>query len=179
MTSYDSYERHGISSHLQLHFLFSCWSRLTWKATNKKWFTSSLSQSTQQVPVKGTLSEKKHLTTGVPQGSCHDPVLFAIYVADLFQIIEKHLPGLCWWPSSLPVIRTHSFHESNRLSHCHWKLCGRTEELADFQHANGELQQNGILDCRKYWQQLERVNYPFMWVRIRVPIQYKDVILPV
>ena len=58
-------------------------------------------------------------------------------------------PGLCRWPSSLPVIQTHSFHESNSLSHCHWKLCGRTEELDDFQHANGERQQDKILDCRK------------------------------
>ena len=116
------------------------------------WFTSYLSQRTQQVQIKGTLSEKKQLTTGVPQGSCLGPVLFTIYVADLFQIIEKHLPespGLCRWPSSLPVIQTHSFHESNSLSHCHWKLCGRTEELDDFQHAYGEWQQDRILDCRK------------------------------
>ena len=56
-----------------------------------KWFTSYLSQRTQQLQIKGTLSEKKQLTTGVPQGSCLGPVLFTIYVADLFQIIEKHL----------------------------------------------------------------------------------------
>ena len=37
----------------------------------------------------------------------------------------------------------------NSLSHCHWKLCGRTEELDDFQHSNGEWQQDRILDCRK------------------------------
>ena len=60
--------------------------------TALKWFTSYLSQRTQQVQIKGTLSEKKQLTTGVPQGSCLGPVLFTIYVADLFQIIEKHLP---------------------------------------------------------------------------------------
>ena len=120
--------------------------------TALKWFTSYLSQRTQQVQIKGTLSEKKQLTTGVPQGSCLGLVLFTIYVADLFQIIEKHLPespGLCRWPSSLPVIQTHSFHESNSPSHCHWKLCGRTEELDDFQHAYGEWQQDRILDCRK------------------------------
>ena len=60
--------------------------------TALKWFTSNLSQRTRQVQIKGTLSEKKQLTTGVTQGSCLVPVLFAIYVADLFQIIEKHIP---------------------------------------------------------------------------------------
>ena len=60
--------------------------------TALRWSTSYLSQRTQQIQIKGTLSEKKQLTTGVPQGSCLGPVLFTIYVADLFQIIEKHLP---------------------------------------------------------------------------------------
>ena len=50
-----------------------------------KWLTSYLSQRTQQVEIKGTLPEKKQLITGVP-------VLFTIYVANLFQIIERHLP---------------------------------------------------------------------------------------
>ena len=61
--------------------------------TALKWFTSYLSHRTQQVQVKGTLSEKSKLTTGVPQGSCLGPVLFTIYAADLFKIIEKHLPA--------------------------------------------------------------------------------------
>ena len=60
--------------------------------TALKWFTSYLSQRFQQIQIKGTLSEKKQLTTGVPHGSCLGPVLFTIYVADIFQIIEKHLP---------------------------------------------------------------------------------------
>ena len=65
--------------------------------TALEWFTSYLSQRTQQVQIKGTLSEKKQLATGVPQGSCLCPVQFNIYVADLFQIIEKHLPELRSW----------------------------------------------------------------------------------
>ena len=121
--------------------------------TAMKWFTSYLSQRTQQVQIKGTLSEKKKLTTGVPQGSCLGPVLFTIYVADLpfpdHRKAPPRSPGLCRWPSSSPVIQTHSFHESNCLGHCHWKLCGRTGELDDFQHAYGEWQQDKILDCRK------------------------------
>ena len=60
--------------------------------TDLKWFTSHLSQGNQQVQIKGTLSKKKHLTTGVPEGSCLGPALLTIYVAALFQIIEKHLP---------------------------------------------------------------------------------------
>ena len=59
-------------------------------------------------------------------------------------------PRLYRWPSSLPVIQTHSFHESNSLSRCHWQLCWRTEEMDDFHHANGEWQQGRILDCWKY-----------------------------
>ena len=55
--------------------------------TALKWFTSYLSQRTQQVQIKGTLSGKKQLTTGVPQGSCLGPVLFTVYVADLFMSV--------------------------------------------------------------------------------------------
>ena len=57
-----------------------------------QWFMSYLSNRTQQVKVNGVRSEKVALETGVPQGSCLGPVLFTVYVADLFRIIEKHLP---------------------------------------------------------------------------------------
>ena len=86
--------------------------------TALKWFTSYLSQRTQQVQIKGTLSEKKQLTTGIP--SCLGPVLFTIYVADLFQIVEKHLPEAQGYADDhQAVIQTHSFHKSNSLSHCY------------------------------------------------------------
>ena len=57
-----------------------------------KWFKSYLAGRTQQVRICGVSSEKVNLKTGVPQGSCLGPVLFTIYVADLFAIIERHLP---------------------------------------------------------------------------------------
>ena len=60
--------------------------------TALKWFTSYHSQITQQLQIKGTLSEKIELTSGAPQGSCLGPLQFTIYVADLSQIIEKHVP---------------------------------------------------------------------------------------
>ena len=49
--------------------------------TGLKWFTSYLSQRTQQVQIQLTLSEKKQLITGVPQGSCIGPVLCTIDVS--------------------------------------------------------------------------------------------------
>ena len=68
--------------------------------TALKCFTSYLSQRTQQVRIKGTLQEKKQLTTGVPKGSFLGPVLVTICVADLFQIIKStpRSPGICRWP---------------------------------------------------------------------------------
>ena len=60
--------------------------------TALQWFTSYLHNRTQQVRVAGMKSETFSLATGVPQGSCLSPVLFTIYIAALFRIIENHLP---------------------------------------------------------------------------------------
>lgn len=56
------------------------------------WFKSYLSDRTQRVSVKGSLSDQFPLKQGVPQGSCLGPVLFTIYTRKLFQIVECHLP---------------------------------------------------------------------------------------
>ena len=109
--------------------------------TALKWFTSYLPQRTEQVQIKGTLWEKKQLTT--PLEYHRNPAL-ALCRPLPDRKAPPQSPALCRWP-----IQTHSFHESNCLSYCRWQLCGRIEELDDFQHANGEWQQDRILDCRK------------------------------
>ena len=56
------------------------------------WFRSYLSQRSQRIAIRGTVSEKFDVPHGVPQGSCLGPLLFTIYASKLFDVIEKHLP---------------------------------------------------------------------------------------
>ena len=56
------------------------------------WFTSYLSNRSQQVYLDGILSKQYELDSGVPQGSCLGPLLFIIYVSRLFRVIEDQLP---------------------------------------------------------------------------------------
>ena len=48
------------------------------------WFESYLSSRTQQVSISGKLSQAKSVSAGVPQGSVLGPVLFILYVNDMF-----------------------------------------------------------------------------------------------
>jgi hypothetical protein len=58
-----------------------------------KWIKSFLSHKKQHVKIKQEFSTNFMLSCGVPQGSCLGPVLFLLYVSQLFQIINKHLPS--------------------------------------------------------------------------------------
>ena len=53
------------------------------------WFNSYLSGRTQSVKIDNTISSKRDVSFGVPQGSILGPVLFLIFVNDMAQIATK------------------------------------------------------------------------------------------
>ena len=116
-----------------------------------KWFTSYLSQRSQQIQTKGTLSEKKQLTTGVPQESCLGPVLFTIYVADLFQIIEKHHPKAQGYADD------HQTALVTAIENCVVKL--KSWMISNMLMMNDNKTEFLIVGSK---QQLERANIPFI-----------------
>ena len=57
------------------------------------WFESYLSQRQQVLKFQNTVSDPLPLTVGVPRGSIMGPVLFTLYVNDLFRV-PKHCEPL-------------------------------------------------------------------------------------
>ena len=79
------------------------------------WFASYLSGRTQQIMINKSLSKPFKLECGVPQGSCLGPLLFTLYMSELFEIIKYHLPMMyCYADDSQVYI---SFSPNDRTEH--------------------------------------------------------------
>ena len=59
-----------------------------------EWFSSYLRNRVQHCMVNNTLSQARHMSTGVPQGSTLGPLLFLVYVNDLPNCLEHTAPGM-------------------------------------------------------------------------------------
>jgi hypothetical protein len=53
------------------------------------WVREFLRGRTQRVKVRGELSEEVRVTSGVPQGSVLGPLLFLVYINDIWRNIES------------------------------------------------------------------------------------------
>ena len=64
------------------------------KNTALRWFTSYLSHRIQVCKVGVTISKSEKITTGVPQGSNHGPLLFLLYINDFPNCHDSSVPAL-------------------------------------------------------------------------------------
>ena len=53
-----------------------------------EWFCSYLTQRTQKVLFKGSMSTALPVNTGIPQGSILDPLLFIIFINNMCNVIK-------------------------------------------------------------------------------------------
>ena len=67
------------------------------------WFTWNLSHRAQRVAVNRGLLDTFPLEQGVPQGSCLGPLMFTVYISELFDIVGGRLP------------RVHSYADDTQL----------------------------------------------------------------
>ncbi|CAB3982360.1 Hypothetical predicted protein [Paramuricea clavata] len=79
-----------------------------------KWLTSYISERKQTILIKDHKSEVFNLQSGVLQGSCLDPLLFILYVAGLFKIIDKNLSNAYTYADDTQIY--HSFRPDTSLS---------------------------------------------------------------
>ena len=67
---------------LQPHLLISKLKQMSVNPFLIKWYFSFLTNRSQQVRVNNTLSDRKSISTGAPQGCVSSPVLFTLYTND-------------------------------------------------------------------------------------------------
>ena len=110
-----------------------------------EWFRSCLSDRSQYVSYNGVRSSTKLITCGVPQGSILGPLLFLIYINDLYNVCRDSVPILF-------ADDTNLFYKDNKM-----------EDLVKI--INGELENISL------WLKINKLSLNIKW---RILLCFKE-----
>ena len=133
------------------------------RGTALSWFASYLSNRSQQILIDGSLSMNFELTSGVPQGSCLGPLLVVLYASKIFQIVDKHLPGI------------HCYAEDNQL---YLFFCPN----ASVNHEVALARMESCIDDIRNWMLNDKLKLtPLLmelhWLPIELRIEFKIILI--
>ncbi len=80
-----------------------------------EWLASYLANRMQKVKSNGLLSDLKYINTGVPQGSILAPLLFIIFVNDIFQLTSENYDIFLYADDTAVIISCKDSHQFQRL----------------------------------------------------------------
>ena len=133
------------------------------RGTALSWFASYLNNRSQQILIDGSLSMNFELSCGVPQGSCLGSLLFVLYASKIFQIVDKHLPGI------------HCYAEDNQL---YLFFCPN----ASVNHEVALARMESCIDDIRNWMLNDKLKLtPLLmelhWLPIELRIEFKIILI--
>ena len=99
------------------------------RGTAHNWFASDLDGRTQTTQINSKISSKQNLTCGVPQGSVLGPLLFLLYINDIYTTSSK-------FKFHLFADDTNLLYADKNLKYLETILNSELVKVSDWLHAN-------------------------------------------